>query len=102
MVNIPRNIDSNFVTNLNLIKICIKLTEYKETTFDEIISLKIIDKVNILTANEQNDSTVFVEYVIELFYHLMVKINEFKKTLSSNMDKEEFKVINILNLEIYF
>ena len=51
----------------------------------------LIDKVNFLIANDPGDNVIFTEYVIELFYDLMYKINEQKKLLTVNIDKEEFK-----------
>jgi hypothetical protein len=84
--------DSNFYNNLNLIKIFIKLIEFPETSFDDIINLHLIDRVNFLIANDSGDNSIYTEYLIELFYDLMFKINEQKKRLMNiNIDKEEFK-----------
>jgi hypothetical protein len=87
------NLDLNFYNNLNIIKIFIKLIEFQETTFDDIINMNLIDKVNTLILNDNGDNIIFTEYIIELFYDLMFKINEQKKQLTrNNLDKDEFKV----------
>jgi hypothetical protein len=83
--------DQNFYSNLNLIKIFIKLIEYPETSFSDIIEMNLIDKVNFLIANDNGDNSIYTEYVIELFYDLMFKINEQKKQIAFNIDKDEFK-----------
>jgi hypothetical protein len=85
--------DINLLSNLNIIKIFIKLIEYQDTTFDEIISMNLIDKVNVLINSDNGDNIIYTEYIIELFYNLLYKINEEKKTFSVNIEKEEFKVI---------
>jgi len=84
--------DANLLSNLNIIKIFIKLIEYQETSFDEIISMNLIDKVNVLINYDNGDNIIYTEYIIELFYNLLYKINEQKKAFAVNMDKEEFKV----------
>jgi len=41
------------------------------------------------------ENNIYTEYIIEMFYELMVKINEEKKSKSVNKDKldmQEFKV----------
>jgi serine/threonine-protein kinase ULK4 len=83
--------DANFYSNLNIIKIFIKLIEYSDTSFSDIISMNLIEKVNFLIANDTGDNSIFTEYVIELFYDLMFKINEQKKQIAVNIDKDEFK-----------
>jgi hypothetical protein len=61
----------------------------------------MIEKVNTLIANDSDGNNIYTEYIIELFYDLMYKINEQKKIITkNNLDKEEFKVYYI-NLEIY-
>ena len=84
--------DANLLSNLNIIKIFIKLIEHQETSFDEIISMNLIDKVNVLINYDNGDNIIYTEYIIELFYNLLYKINEQKKAFAVNMDKEEFKV----------
>ena len=83
--------DPIFYNNLNLIKIFIKLIEYPDTSFNDIIAMNLIEKVNFLIANDSGDNAIYTEYVIELFYDLMYKINEQKKILTVNIEKEEFK-----------
>ena len=53
--------------------------------------MNLIEKVNFLIGNDSGDNAIYTEYVIELFYDLMYKINEQKKILTVNIDKEEFK-----------
>ncbi len=94
-------LDVNYCNNLNIIQIFIKLIEFQETTFDEIVSLNMIEKVNTLIANDSDGNNIYTEYIIELFYDLMYKINEQKKMITkNNLDKEEFKVYSS-NIEIY-
>lgn len=87
------SIDPNLSINLNLIKIFIKLIESYQTTFNDIIQLSLIEKVNALISNDFGDEIIYTEYVIELFYDLMIKINEEKKKISNKKDLEttEFK-----------
>lgn len=94
--------DANLVNNLNIIKIFIKLIEYQETTFDDIISMNLIDKVNILINSDNGDNIIYTEYIIELFYNLLYKINEQKKAFAMNMDKDEFKVFLLLHKILKF
>jgi hypothetical protein len=68
-----------------------KLIEFQETIFDEIINMGMIDKINTFIANDSGDNNIYTEYVIELFYDLMFKINEQKKVYSGDIN--EFKVI---------
>jgi hypothetical protein len=70
-----------------------KLIEFQEMTFDDIIDMGIIDKVNTFIENDSGDNTIYTEYAIELFYDLMFKINEQKKLYSGEIN--EFKVICI-------
>lgn len=84
-------IDPNFSNNLNIIKIFIKLIEYQDTTFEDIINMTLIEKVNFLISNDTGENSIYIEYVIELFYDLMFKINEQKKMITVNIDKDEFK-----------
>jgi hypothetical protein len=66
--------DANLLSNLNIIKIFIKLIEYQETSFDEIISMNLIDKVNVLINYDNGDNIIYTEYIIELFYNFIEKI----------------------------
>lgn len=79
----------------------IKLVESPEVKFDDIIRMGIIDRINYLISDDSGDNDIYTEYVIELFYDLMYKINEQKKSISSNIDKNEFKVIIISHTEIH-
>ena len=85
--------EENFYSNLNLIKILIKLIESNDTKFDDIIQLDLIDKVNyMISKDNMEDITIYTEYVIEMFFDLMFKINDAKKQkYSSNFDKEDYK-----------
>ena len=94
--------DANLLSNLNIIKIFIKLIEYQETTFDEIISMSLIDKVNVIINSDNGDNIIYTEYIIELFYNLLYKINEQKKAFAVNMDKDEFKVIYFFNFFYFY
>ena len=82
----------DFYSNLNLIKILIILIESKETKFDDIIQLDLIDKVNYLISKDNIiDETIYTEFVIEMFFELMYKINEaIDDKYSSNFDKEDY------------
>ena len=80
--------ENNFYSNLNLIKISIKFIESNETTFKDIIELGIIDKVNYLIKKDNlEEVTIYTEYIIEMFFDLMIKISEFKEKLTSNKDE---------------
>ena len=84
-----------YSNNLNIIKILITLTESKDIQFKDIISMGLIDKVNYLieksfTENynnnntnnnydEENDENSYLDYIFELFYEMMMKLNEYKK-----------------------
>ena len=84
--------DPNLYSNLNLIKILIKLIESNETGFKDIIDLDLIDKVNYMISKDNlEEITVYTEYVIEMLFDLLFKINETKRKFSSNYDKESFK-----------
>ena len=84
--------EEDFYSNLNLIKILIKLIESKETKFDDIIKLDLIDKVNYMLSKDNIiDETIYTQFVIEMFYELMYKINNAKHDkYSSNFDKEDY------------
>ena len=80
-----------FNNNLNIIKILIILAESEETSFDEIISMNLINKINYLidksyseknitaTNSENDEENYYLDYVFELFYDIMLKIGEYKK-----------------------
>ena len=99
-----------YFNNLNIIKILITLTESKEIQFKDILSLGLIDKVNYLIEksysendnifNNNNydensdDENSYLDYIFELFYDMMIKINEYKKTnypRSSKINVESYK-----------
>ena len=84
--------EEDFYSNLNLIKILLILIESKETKFDDIIQLDLIDKVNYLISKDNIiDETIYTEFVIEMFFELMYKINEaIDDKYSSNFDKEDY------------
>ena len=84
--------DPNLYSNLNLIKILIKLIESNDTGFKDIIDLDLIDKVNYMISKDNlEEITVYTEYVIEMLFDLLFKINETKRKFSNNYDKENFK-----------
>ena len=84
--------DPNLYSNLNLIKILIKLIESSDTGFKDILELDLIDKVNYMISKDNlEEITVYTEYVIEMLFDLLFKINETKKKFSANYDKENFK-----------
>ena len=84
--------DQNLYSNLNLIKILIKLIESSDTGFKDILDLDLIDKVNYMISKDNlEEITVYTEYVIEMLFDLLFKINETKRKFSSNYDKENFK-----------
>ena len=91
--------EKEFYNNLNIIKILIILAESPETSFDEIINMGLIDKINYLidisytdekninanninnnNYNENDDENSYLDYIFELFYDIMLKIGEYKKT----------------------
>ena len=78
--------------NLNLIKILIKLIESNDTGFKDIIDLDLISKVNYMISKDNlEEITVYTEYVIEMLFDLLFKINETKRKISKNFEKENFK-----------
>ena len=84
--------DPNLYSNLNLIKILIKLIESSDTGFKDILELDLSDKVNYMISKDNlEEITVYTEYVIEMLFDLLFKINETKKKFSANYDKENFK-----------
>ena len=99
------NNNNNYISNLNLLKILMKLIEAKDTTFDTIIDLGLIDKVNYLISKDNvDDVSMYTEYVIEMLFELMCKLNEYKKKKYMNdndndNDKEEYKVNFLKKIE---
>ena len=92
--------EENLYSNLNLIKILIKFIESNETTFKDIIDLNLVDKVNYLIKKDNPEEiTIYTEYVIEMFFDLMFKINEIKRKYSSTYSKEEIEKIFIKKIE---
>ena len=84
--------DPNVYSNLNLIKILIKLIESNDTGFKDIIELDLINKVNYMISKDNSDEiTIYTEYVIEMLFDLLFKINETKRKFSSNYDNENLK-----------
>ena len=83
--------DPNIYSNLNLIKILIKLIESNDTGFKDIIELDLINKVNYMISKDNlEEITVYTEYVVEMLFDLLFKINETKRKLINNFDKENF------------
>ena len=81
--------EENFYSNLNLIKILIILIESNNTNFDDIIQLELIDKVNYMISKDpMEDITIYTEFVIEMFFDLLFKINEEKKKKAQ--DREDY------------
>ena len=84
--------DPNIYSNLNLIKILIKLIESNDTGFKEIIELDLINKVNYMISKDNlEEITVYTEYVVEMLFDLLFKINETKRKFVNNYDKENFQ-----------
>ena len=82
--------EEKLYSNLNLIKILIKFIESNETTFEDIIDLGLIDKINYLIKKDNSEEiTIYTEYIIEMFFDLMFKINEMKRKFSSSHNKED-------------
>ena len=85
--------NNDYSTNLNIIKILIIFTEYKGVGFNEIIKLGLIDKVNYLISKglENDDDSVYMDYVFELFNELIEKIAEYKrKNYPSKVDIDSY------------
>ncbi len=77
--------NAHFALNLNIIKILITLTESNEIGFNEIIKMKLIDKINFLIQTDSDSNSIYIEYSIELFYDLLYKLNEYKKNNKNNI-----------------
>jgi hypothetical protein len=82
-----------FSNNLNILKILITLMESKEIGFNDIIKLNLVDKVNLLITNGLNseDNRIYIDYVMELFYSMMSKLNDYKKKNFTNKNYDSFK-----------
>ena len=92
--------DPNLYSNLNLIKILMKLIESNDTGFNDIIDLGLIDKVNYMIAKDNlEEITVYTEYIIQMLFDLLFKLNEAKRKYSVNYDKENFKINFIEKIE---
>ena len=89
--------EQNLYSNLNLIKIIIKLIESSDTGFKDIIDLVSISKVNYISQDNLEEITEYIEYVIEMLFDLLFKINETKRKYSNNYDLENFKKISLKN-----
>ena len=82
-----------YCSNLNIIKILITLVESKDIEFKDILAMGLIDKVNYLIDNsyneenstkensydDNNDENLYLDYIFELFYDIIMKIFEYKK-----------------------
>lgn len=83
--------DTNYCFNLNIIKILIRITESGYTSFDDLIKMNFIEKINSLIVNvDFQDKSIYIELVVELFYDLMMKINDEKKNYTKNINPKEF------------
>jgi len=98
--------DSNYSSNLNIIKILIKLIESNLIKFEEIILLHMIDKISIIVMNDYDEQSIYLEYVVELLYDLMIKINEEKRNFSNTntLNSIEFSLFikKIEKISIHF
>ena len=94
-------LDQNFYSNLNLIKILIKLIESNDTGFNDIVEMNLIDKVNLLISKDNYEEiSIYTEYIIEMLFDLMYKINEVKKKkYSNNFDKNDYRKNFITKIE---
>lgn len=86
-------LDQDFYSNLNLIKILIKLIESNDTGFSDIIEMNLIEKVNYMISKDNfEEISIYTEYVIEMLFDLMFKINEVKrKKYANNFDKNDYR-----------
>ena len=59
---------------------------------DEAVN-RLINKVNYMISKDTiDDITIYTEYIIEMLFDLMFKLNEYKKTkYSKNIDKNEYR-----------
>ena len=93
--------EKEFYTNLNLIKIIAKLVEYDETTLNDIINLDIIEIINYLIEKDNFDEiTIYTEYIIEILFNILLKINQYKinKKENEKIEKNIIKTSNNFNI----
>jgi hypothetical protein len=98
--------DPNYSSNLNIIKVLIKIIESNMIKFEEIILLQMIDKISLIVMNDYDEQSIYLEYVVELLYDLMIKINDEKKGFSSSnmLNTIEFTVFlkKIEKISVHF
>jgi hypothetical protein len=74
--------------------------------FEEIILLQMIDKISLIVMNDYDEQSIYLEYVVELLYDLMIKINDEKKGFSSSnmLNTIEFTVFlkKIEKISVHF
>jgi len=102
---------NEYFNNLNIIKILIILTESKDIQFEEIVSMGLIDKVNFLLEksfnnndnyNDDDDENSYLDYIFELYYEMMLKIFEYKRTnypKNKKIDLESYKKNYVSKIE---
>ena len=84
--------DQKYLNNLNILKILICLMESENISFIDIIKNNIIDKINFLIDNlKKSENQIYNDFVIELFYSMMLKLSDYKKK----------KFTNIIDIELY-
>ena len=84
--------EQKYINNLNILKILICLMESENISFIDIIKNNIIDKINFLIDNlKKSENQIYNDYVIELFYSMMLKLSDYKKK----------KFTNIIDIELY-
>ena len=81
-----------YYNNLNILKILIILMESKNIEFKDIINMNFIERINVLierctknytsSNNEENDNdeSIYVDYVFQLLYEMIIKLLDYKKT----------------------
>ena len=102
---------NEYFNNLNIIKILIILTESKDIHFEEIVSMGLVDKVNFLLEksfnnndynNDDDDENTYLDYIFELFYEMMLKIHDYKRTnypKNKKFDLESYKKNFVYKIE---
>ena len=85
--------DQKYLNNLNILKILICLMESENISFIDIIKNNIIDKINFLIDNlKKSENQIYNDFVIELFYSMMLKLSDYKKKkFTNNIDIELYK-----------